>query len=219
MYQPRHFEQTSQRAIVDLIRSCPLATVVLSLPDGLNINHVPMLLTDVDGAPTLLRCHVARANPVWKLITQAADLRVIFHGPQAYISPGWYPAKQEHGKVVPTWNYEAVHVRGDATVHDDATWLRSFIDDLTATHEASQPSPWAASDAPADYINTMLRAIVGIEIRISGIEAKSKLSQNQQPANRDGVVAGLLRDSQSGALPDADRAMQAVMAGRISDPE
>lgn len=219
MYQPRHFEQTSQRAIVALIRTCPLATLVLSLPDGLSINHVPMLLTDVDGVPTSLRCHVARANPVWKHIEQAADLRVVFHGPQAYISPGWYPAKRDHGKVVPTWNYEAVHVRGVATVHDDTAWLLGFVNDLTTTHEAPQPVPWKTGDAPDDYIKTMLRAIVGIEISISGIDAKSKLSQNQPAANRDGVVAGLQQASESGALSAADRAMQAVMAGRIVDPE
>ena len=215
MYQPNHFVLHDNSEIVEIMRRFPLATLVLALPDGLSINHFPMLVTLSDGAPTALRCHVARANPVWRNIESADDLKVVFSGVQSYVSPNWYPSKQREGKVVPTWNYEAVHVSGDATIRDDPTWLHQFLSDLTDTHEAHQAKPWAVTDAPEPYMEMMMRAVVGIEIGITDIQAKSKLGQNKEPADQLGLRAGLLSADSMDQLSPTDRAMRVAMVDRL----
>ena len=147
-----------------------------------------------------LRGHVARANPLWRELGSGVEALAIFHGPQHYISPSWYPAKREHGRVVPTWNYAVVHAHGRLQAIDDPAWLRGQIAELTAGQEAAQAHPWAVGDAPADYIEGMLKGIVGIELVISRLEGKWKASQNQSAANRHGVLAGLLdRDGDEAA--------------------
>jgi len=159
---------------------------------GLQANSVPFILdADPAGGPGLLRAHVARANPLWRETRGDVEALVVFQGPQAYISPGWYASKAEHGKVVPTWNYVMVQARGTLRAVDDADWLRAFVTRLTTKHEAVQAQPWAVTDAPADYIDTMLRAIVGIEIPLTALTGKWKVSQNRPAADRAGVVAGL----------------------------
>ena len=218
MYQPKHFVLNDDPSIVEIMRGYPLATLVLGLSDGLSINHIPMLTTVTLGVPTALRCHVARANPVWQRVESASELAVVFCGVQSYISPNWYPSKQREGKVVPTWNYEAVHVSGQAVVHDDPIWLQQFLTDLTDTHEASQAKPWEVTDAPEPYVETMLRAVVGIEIRITDIQAKSKLGQNKEAADQLGMRAGLLAAETSTQLSPTDRAMRVAMADRVGDP-
>ena len=165
------------------------------------------LLADA-GPHGVLRAHVARANPLVRDL-QAADALVIFQGPQAYVSPLWYPSKQLTGKAVPTWNYMVVHAHGPLRIVEEAQWLRAQLEALTATHEAGKAQPWSMDDAPQDYIATMMNAIVGIEIPIMRLEGKWKLSQNQPPPNRDGVIAGLAALGDAGALDVADH-MQAL---------
>jgi transcriptional regulator len=191
MYIPKHFEQPDVQVMYELIRAQPLATVVTIGSECLVANHIPLILSE-DPAPfgTLLG-HVARANGVWKDLAAGGDALVIFHGPEAYISPTWYATKRETGKVVPTWNYAVVHVHGTLRVRDDPKWVRAQIDRLTAQSEAEMPAPWAVTDAPPEYIEKLVHAIVGIEIEITKLEGKWKASQNQPIENRAGVIAGL----------------------------
>lgn len=191
MYLPKHFEETKVDVLHQLIRAHPLGTWVVSDQQGLVVNHVPfMILPSDDGRGTLLG-HVARANPVWQKLDGDHHGVVIFQGPQTYISPSWYPRKQLDGKVVPTWNYAVVHAHGRARAIQDKQALLKLVTRLTNTHEAALPAPWQVSDAPSDYVDGQLGAIVGIEIPISQLTGKWKNSQNRTPADRAGVVAGL----------------------------
>jgi transcriptional regulator len=186
MYLPKHFEQQDAAELVGLMRDHPLATLV-SWQDGApTADHVPL---EFDAATQTLRGHVARANPLWKLAGQ--PVLAVFGGPQAYVSPSWYPSKAETHKVVPTWNYTVVHAHGELHVVDQAPWLHALVSRLTGHHEAPQAQPWAVSDAPDDYVQPMLRAIVGIEIPVSKLIGKWKVSQNRSEADRSGVVRGL----------------------------
>jgi transcriptional regulator len=194
VYIPKHFEETSLPVLHALIRAHPLATWVTQSgepPGALDADHVPLLLDASRGELGTLVGHVARANPVWKSLAGAADSLVIFQGPEAYITPSWYPSKRAHGKAVPTWNYAVVHVRGSARAIQDRDWLLRHVTQLTGTHEAQQTAPWQVADAPADYIDQMLRAIVGIEIAITDIVGKWKVSQNRSQDDRFGVATGL----------------------------
>jgi transcriptional regulator len=198
MYMPQHFAQTDVATLHTLIRAQPLGAWVLHDGTQLLANHVPFAL---HADHNVLRCHVARANPAWKAcVDNAASCVVMFQGPQHYISPSWYPSKKEHGKVVPTWNYAVVHVHGQARAVDDAQWLLANVSSLTQQHEGGRDKPWHVSDAPADYIDKMLAAIVGIEIAIERIEGKWKMSQNQPAANREGVVTGLQQQGDAAAM-------------------
>lgn len=199
MYLPKHFEQPDRDALVALMRERPLATLVIATPDGPTADLIPLEYVADAGAHGALRGHVARANPLWK--HAGAPALAVFTGPEAYISPGWYPSKREHGKVVPTWNYTMVQARGTLRVHDDAPWLRALVGRLTDRHEAAQPQPWSVNDAPDDYVQQMLRAIVGIEIELASLVGKWKVSQNRSAADREGVASGLsTTDPASAAL-------------------
>lgn len=201
MYVPRHFAETRVDVLHDLIRRHPLGTLIAATPDGPEASHVPF---EIDAQPEpfgTLRCHLARANPLWQQIAADRPVLVVFQGEQGYVSPGWYAAKQEHGKVVPTWDYVAVHAYGLATVTHDAAWLRRMVEDLTNHHEHGRADPWHVSDAPADYVEKLLGAIVGVEITLTRLVGKWKLSQNRSVADRQGVIAGLERD---GAEAQAD---------------
>ncbi|MEO7115425.1 MAG: FMN-binding negative transcriptional regulator [Caldimonas sp.] len=196
MYLPAHFAESRPEILRDLIRARPLGLLVTrNGDDGVDANDIPFVLDadDADGAG-VLRAHVARANPVWRTARTDVESLVVFQGPQGYVSPAWYPSKAEHGKVVPTWNYIVVQGRGTLRVIDDREWLRAFVDRLTTRHEGARPSPWAMSDAPADYIETMLGAIVGIELVVTSLVGKWKMSQNRPMADREGVAAGLARE-------------------------
>ncbi len=191
MYLPGHFEESRTERLHALMRAYPFATVVTTGPEGPEANHLPLLLDSGPSHYGTLRGHVARANPVWKQLDEGARALVIFQGPQAYITPGWYRSKQETGKVVPTWNYAVVHARGTVRPVDDPVWLRRLVEQLTNRHESGRSTPWQVSDAPADYIEKMLKAIVGIEIQIDRLEGKWKLGQNRSAADQAGVAAGL----------------------------
>lgn len=191
MYNPSHFAESRPQVLQALIRSHPLATLVTFSDEGLTANHIPFLLRHDGSEFGSLVGHVARANPVWRATKLEVPVLVIFQGPQAYISPNWYPTKAEHGKVVPTWNYCVVQARGALQIHDDPQWIRQQVTELTQQQEAAQPAPWAVDDAPRDYTDTLLRALVGIEIPLTQWTGKWKVSQNQPAVNQAGVVESL----------------------------
>ena len=190
MYLPPHFEQQDRVALQALMREHPLAALVTSGPDGLTADHVPLDFDATAGEHGTLVGHVARANPLWQSAAGKPVL-AIFRGPQAYVSPSWYPSKAGTHKVVPTWNYAVVHAHGVLEAVDDAPWLRELVGRLTDRHEAPRPAPWSVGDAPADYVQQMLRAIVGIRIPIERLVGKWKVSQNRSQADREGVAQGL----------------------------
>ena len=207
MYLPNHFSESRPAVLRAFIRDHPLGLLVTQNGDGdVDANSVPFVL-DADGdEPGVLRAHVARANPVWKTARADVDALVVFQGPHGYVSPAWYPSKAEHGKVVPTWNYVMVQARGRLRAIDDREWLRKFVSRLTDRHEAGRDAPWAVGDAPADFIETMLGAIVGIEIPLGSLVGKWKVSQNRSAADRDGVVDGLVREHGDALLAEQVRA-------------
>lgn len=197
MHIPSYFSESRLPVLHTLIRSRPFATLVTTRPNGVDADHVPMLLDDVRGPFGLLRGHVARANAVWKEAGDGAEVLVIFHGPESYVSPRWYRSKQETGRVVPTWNYVVVHARGKIAWQHEAGWLRALLEDLTQINEGAREDAWKVSDAPTEYTDRMLGAIVGFEIQIAAISGKWKLSQNKGPADFAGVLAGL--ETEAGA--------------------
>ena len=193
MYQPPHHREDRLSVQHDLIRAHPLGLLISYGAGGLLANPLPFVLD----APTpeaplgRLRGHYARANRQWRDLADAPEVLVVFQGPQAYVSPSWYATKRETGRVVPTWNYIQVQVRGRPQLVTDGDWLARVVADLTVRHEADRPEPWAVEDAPADYRAALLRGIVGIEIPVSAIDGKWKISQNRPPADRNGVARGL----------------------------
>ncbi|MCX6547093.1 MAG: FMN-binding negative transcriptional regulator [Acidobacteria bacterium] len=200
MYLPPHFAEPSLEVMHDLIRANPLSTLVTLSSEGLNANHIPLHLS-ADPTPFgTLHGHVARSNPIWRDMAREVEVLAIFHGPETYITPAWYPTKAETGKVVPTWNYSVVHAYGMIRVIEDTSWLRSNLETLTAHNEAAFSNPWRVSDAPRDYIENLLGAIVGIELIITRLFGKSKTSQNQPPQNQAGVILGLRKSDNEEAL-------------------
>ena len=187
MYLPKHFEQNDPQALQALMREHPLATLVSTGDEGLTADHVPL---EYDAASHTLRGHVARANPLWRHAAGQPVLAV-FCGPQAYVSPSLYPSKAEHHKVVPTWNYAVVHAHGQLQAIEQAPWLHALVSRLTGHHEAPRAQPWAVTDAPEDFVQQMLRAIVGIEIPVGKLVGKWKISQNRAEPDRLGVAVGL----------------------------
>ena len=187
MYIPAHFAMERPSQMRAIIEQHPLGALVTLGGDGLDANHIPFELDPTQGSFGVLTAHVARANPVWQQCKEGAEVLVIFRGNESYISPNWYPSKHETHRQVPTWNYEVVHVHGHLTVMDEEKFVRGVVARLTREHEVNEPRPWKMGDSPPDYIDGMLRAIVGIEIEIKRIEGKAKLSQNRE--NRDRLNA------------------------------
>jgi len=189
MYLPEHFraQDAETQELLSRIRAADLVT---STPQGLFATFLPLIYDRSVGVRGALLGHVARKNEHWRL-PAAGEALVIAHGPDAYITPSWYAAKREHGRVVPTWNYLTAHVYGQLVIHDDPVWVESFVRRLTTLHEGDREHPWAVDDAPRDYIDGQLRAIVGVELLISRVEAKAKLGQNRSGADIDGVIEGL----------------------------
>jgi transcriptional regulator len=190
MYVPTHFAADPQ-TVRDLLLNQGASDLVTATSDGLVATLLPFVYDPSVGAHGTLLGHLARNNDQWRLPALGQAL-VIVRGPDAYVSPSWYATKAEHGRVVPTWNYVTAHVYGDLVVHDDPAWVESLVRRLTDRHEAREPRPWSVDDAPSEYVAGQLRAIVGVEVVISRIEAKVKLSQNRSAADMDGVVAGLV---------------------------
>ena len=199
-YLPKHFEETDSARIHALVREQPLATWVVPHAGELLVNHIPFMLDAERGELGTLVGHVARANPVWQALAGGTESVLVFHGAQAYISPNWYPGKHAHGKAVPTWNYAVVHAHGVPRAIDDRDQVLAIVTRLTDIHEAGQRLPWKVSDAPADYLDSMLAMIVGIEIPVRRWVGKWKVSQNRPATDRQGVAAGLLARATPQAL-------------------
>jgi transcriptional regulator len=204
MYTPKNFEQNDSDQLTALITTYPFATLITYSESGLEANHIPFLLNTSIGK-YVLQGHIAKSNPLWKDLQDQAEVLLVFHGPNTYISPNYYPTKKDSAKVVPTWNYVTVHVKGVMSyIHDD-TWKMDMITRLTQQHESEQTTPWAVTDAPEDFTQKMLSAIVGIEITVVSMQGKWKLSQNQPEKNQRGVVTGLSEK------PDSDAQIMAQM--------
>lgn len=214
MYIPKQFDEQRVDVLHELIRARPLATLVTLSASGLNANHIPLHVSAAPAPLGTLRGHVARANPLLDDLAKDVEALAVFHGPDVYITPAWYATKQETGKVVPTWNYAVVHAYGFLRIIDDAAWLRDQLEALTAHNEATFPTPWAVSDAPHDYTERLIKAIVGIEMVITRLYGKWKVSQNQPAPNRAGVVAGLHASGLPEALP-----MATLVAAKANNAE
>ena len=197
MYVPRAFAENDTATLHEQMQATPLPVLITHGSQGLIASHVPLLLNPDEGTHGTLYGHLARANPHWQALAEGVEALVIFAGEQAYISPSFYPSKAVDGKSVPTWNYLAVHAYGQAEVFDDAERLLALVSRLSSKHEANRPAPWAVSDAPRDYIDSMLKAIVGFSLPISRLIGKRKLSQNRSAADQIGVRDGLLANSNS----------------------
>jgi transcriptional regulator len=207
MYQPPAFREDRVEVQHALIRRHPLGLLITAGPAGLLANFFPFLV-DAEGDKGRLRLHLARANPQWRELDAIEECLVVFQGPQDYVTPSWYATKRETGKVVPTWNYATVHVWGRPRVVNDDAWLRRQIEDLTASRESLREAPWAVGDAPAEFVAMQMRAIVGVEIPISRIEGKWKMSQNRPEADRRGVIEGFR------AMGEAGEEIAALVAER-----
>lgn len=191
MYIPKQFEEPRVEVMHDLIHAYPLATIVTHSSVGLNANHIPLHLSQSPLPLGTLQGHIARANPLLDEIAEGIESLAIFQGPNAYISPSWYATKKETGKVVPTWNYTVVHAYGVLRIVDNTSWLRAQLNALTNDNESAFPEPWTVSDAPEEYIETTMAAIVGVEMVITKLLGKWKVSQNQPTKNKVGVISGL----------------------------
>jgi transcriptional regulator len=190
MYQPDHFRVEDVPQMHALMRTRPFAALVSAGTGGLYASHLPTVLKD-EGLHGVVECHLARANPHCTDLGEANEALMIFQGPEAYITPNWYPSKAQHGKVVPTWNYAVVHAYGRVEVINDTAWLRRHVAELTAQQERNEAKPWALSDAPSTYVDAMLRGIVGFRFVVVRLEGKWKMSQNREMPDRAGVVKGL----------------------------
>lgn len=207
MYVPVHFQDDDRERLFAFIRATGLATFVTATADGPFATPLPLLLDESEGEWGTLYGHLARANPHWRLEPIGPAL-AIFTGPDAYVSPSWYPSKREHGKVVPTWNYVTVHAYGPVEFFDDPDRLLDVVTRLTDRHEAGRPEPWKVADAPPSFVRAQLRAIVGVRMPVVRLEGKRKLSQNRTPADRAGVAAALAASDR-----EADRAVAREMSG------
>lgn len=188
MYLPAHFAETRPEELQRIIREHPLGMLVTHGSHGLDADHIPFEYDPGEDGLGMLSAHVARANPVWQRCPSGTPVMVVFRGAQAYVSPSWYPSKHETHRQVPTWNYEVVHAHGTLTVHDDERFVRRIVARLTRRHEAAEPKPWKMGDSAPEFIDGMLRNIVGIEIAVASLVGKRKLSQNKEPRDRLGAA-------------------------------
>ncbi|MFT7526637.1 MAG: transcriptional regulator [Arenicella sp.] len=203
MYNPSPFKQQDDQQLKSFIAQYPLATLVSISSLGLEANHIPFYFIEEAGKP-LLRGHIAKANPLWKEVADKSQVLMIFKGPQSYISPNWYPSKKEHGKVVPTWNYAAVHLSGEISFISDNAWKLDMLNTLTNKSERHQTDPWKVADSPEGHIERQMAGIVGIEISLSSMHGKWKMSQNRSESDHQGVVDGLSESGQAGTSETAD---------------
>lgn len=191
MYLPAHFEESRPEVLHAFIRQHPLGALVTHGANGLDANHIPFELNALHGEAGMLTAHVARANPIWREVSDGDEVLVIFRVADAYVSPNWYPSKHEFHKQVPTWNYMVVHAHGRIAIRDDERFVRGVVARLTRTHEASQPVPWKMTDSAPDYIDGMLKAIVGLEVEITRLVGKSKIGQNREARDVRGAGEAL----------------------------
>jgi transcriptional regulator len=202
MYLPKHFEETRPAELQHFIHRNSLATLVIAGGDGLAADHIPLAMRPHDGPHGSLVGHVARANPLWRHATPSIACLAVFHGRHHYISPNGYATRAETGRVVPTWNYEVVHVTGTLQAIEDPAWVHSVLTDAAATYESGQSTPWTLAEPPADYLEAMMRGVVGIRLQVQAMIGKFKLSQNQPASNRASLLAALraVGDTDAGAM-------------------
>lgn len=210
MYLPDVFEETRPEVLWDLVARQPLGLLISAGPEGPLASPLPFLGVEAEGR-LRLTCHLARPNPHLEALAGDRDCLVVFQGAEAYVTPSWYPSKAETERVTPTWNYEMVQVRGIPTLRPERDWLAAHVAALTAAQESRRPAPWAPSDAPADYIDSMLRGIVGLEIEITEIRGKWKMSQNRLAQDADGAARGLADPND----PHHDPDVAAIVAERL----
>ena len=191
MHIQKPFEESRTEVLHQLIREHPLATFIVCRQGEIVVNHFPLVMSDDGSASGVLKGHVPRANAVWEAFDGETPAIAVFQGPSAYVTPSWYPSKHQHGKVVPTWNYAVVHAHGTPIAIEDSDWLLDHLNALTDQQESLQPRPWKVSDAPADYTAAMLRQLVGVEMQVTRLTGKWKVSQNRSEADRLGVADGL----------------------------
>lgn len=199
MYISKYFSEDDNTKLLELVQAHPLATLITQSEDSFDVNHIPF----ISSSPKHLHAHIARANPLWKTLSDNGECTAVFHGPQSYISPGWYPSKKSNnGKAVPTWNYAVVHVHGSIKFIHEEQWLKTHLEELTRFQEAALENPWQLTDAPEDYINKMIKGIVGIEFKVQRMVGKYKVSQNRDNSDKLGVIVGLneLGDDTSSAM-------------------
>ncbi len=191
MYMPQHFAETRPEELARILAEHPLGTLVTHTAKGLDANHVPFEFDGGRGSLGVLQAHIARANPLWQEAADQAEVLVVFRGPHGYISPSWYPSKHEAHRQVPTWNYEVLHAHGRVRFLDDEKFVRGIVARLTRRHEASEPHPWKMGDAPPDYLDQMVKMIVGLEVEVTRWECKRKLGQNRELRDREGAINAL----------------------------
>lgn len=210
MYIPKYHAMDDLAAMQAHIQQHALGAWVCMTDSGLVANHIPFVLDRQWGRHGRLLGHVSRANPVWRALPDGAPSVVMFMGPNAYITPAWYPGKQAHGKVVPTWNYVTVHAHGLARAVEDPDWILDMLHRLTGAQEADRSDPWQVADAPMDFVRAKLRAIIGIEIAIDRLEARLKVSQDEDREDRLGTVEGLMQEKTTHAQAMAGMVLQAL---------
>jgi transcriptional regulator len=215
VYLPRHFREERAEVLAAAIEAHPLGLTVRATPAGLTADPLPFLLDGAAAVGGRLVAHVARANPIVAELGKGEEVLVVFSGPQGYVSPSWYPSKAEGGRVVPTWNYVVVEVRGRARLMDDAAFTRAVVARLTSRHEAGRAEPWSTDDAPEAYLAGQLKGIVGLEVEITAIVGKWKVSQNRSATDRAGVVAGLAAE---GASDMADLVAAEIVTAGDGEP-
>lgn len=213
MYVPSHFAEHDLERLGRFVDDHPLATLVVVRDGRLEAHHLPVLRLGPLAAGSRLIAHAARANPLWRLAEPGVEALLVFSGAAAYVSPSYYPGKAEHGRVVPTYNYAAVHVHGRLTCSHDELAKREAVERLTAHLEGTRAEPWAVADAPTDYVAAMLRGIVALEVTVHSVEARFKASQNKSLADQRGVARGLRRDATTGATAEAAALIEAHLAG------
>jgi transcriptional regulator len=194
MYIPKKFMQDDINKLEGIMANYSFATFIIQHVRGIEANHMPLILNKSDHR-NVLQGHIAKANPLWKNLKDKSEVLIIFNGPNCYISPNYYPTKKDDGKVVPTWNYASVHVKGIVTFIHDEKWILTMLNNLTRKYEENQQVPWSVNDAPQAYIDKMLSAIVGLEIDIVSITGKWKVSQNQIGVNQQGIIQGLSKET------------------------
>lgn len=204
VYEPPLFREDRVDVMHEVMRAHPFATLVSNLNGRLTADHLPLVIHPDLSEKGTIRGHIAKANPLWRDREHVSEVLAIFQGPQAYVTPSWYASKKEHGKVVPTWNYVVVHAHGHLNFMEHADWILAHLKDLTGRHESHRPVPWQVSDAPADYVARQIKGIVGIEVEISELQGKRKLSQNRSQTDRVGVERGLRLEPDPEAAAMAD---------------
>ena len=200
MYIQTQFEESRPGVLHDLMRAQPLATFIVVQDGEIVVNHMPLFVSSDEGKYGVLRGHLPIANSIWQSFDGTTTAVAVFQGPSSYITPSWYPSKHQHGKAVPTWNYVVAHAQGRPKAIHDPTWLLNHLNELTNKQESTQRLPWKVSDAPKDYTDKMLGRIVGVEMPISSLQGKWKVSQNRSEADRLGIVAGLRNQGDENSL-------------------